>query len=77
MESVHRSSLCVMGISKQAEGACLPLLNTYIVSLKAAHFRTYSWPEYMYIYNYIYFLYMYFRFCGLFSRDILSAVVRQ
>lgn len=39
-----------MGISKQADGACLPLLNTYIVGLMAAHFTTYSWPEYIYIY---------------------------
>lgn len=66
MERVHRSSLCVMGISKQAEGASLPLLNAYIVGLMAAHFTTHLWPEYIYIYiSYI------------FSRDTLSAVVRQ
>ena len=31
-----------MGISKQAEGACLSLLNTHIVNLMAVHFMTYS-----------------------------------
>lgn len=30
-----------MGISKQAEGAFLSLLNTYIVNLMAMHFITY------------------------------------
>ena len=29
-----------MGISKQAQGACLSLLNTYIVNLMALHFIT-------------------------------------
>lgn len=56
-----------MGISKQAEGACLSLLNTYIVNLKAVHFITYTcgW------------IYIFCEFCGLFLCDILSAVVRQ
>lgn len=31
-----------MGISKQAEGACLSLLNTYIVNLMALPFITHS-----------------------------------
>lgn len=34
-----------MSISKQAEGACLSPLNTYIVNPMALHFMTYLWQN--------------------------------
>lgn len=42
-----------MGISKQAEDACLSLLNTHIVNLMAARFITYSGQLNIYFLNFV------------------------